>query len=206
MICTLCNSKLTIRLGQKYFACQTCDAKLMDSKFWSSKKEEKKHYESHNNDIDDPRYQKFTSPISNYVLKNFTTDSLGLDFGSGTGPVISKVLQDLGYRICQYDPFFAVDPAALQNQYDYIVSCEVIEHFYKPQKEFETFKKLLKPYGKLICMTLLYKEGVDFENWYYKNDPTHVFFYSEKTVEFIKNKFKFESYEIYSDRMVVWET
>lgn len=204
MKCTLCDSKLTDRVGQKYFACGTCDAKLMDRKFWSSKKQEKKHYESHNNDINDLRYQKFTSPISNYVLKNFTTDSLGLDFGSGTGPVISKVLKDSGYQIFQYDPFFAVDPAALQNQYDFIVSCEVIEHFYNPNKEFETLKKLLKPNGKLICMTLLYKEGIDFENWYYKNDPTHVFFYSEKTVDFIRNKFNFESFELFGDRMVVW--
>lgn len=204
MICTLCNSKMTSRAGQKYFVCSICDARVMDSKFWPSKKEEKKHYETHNNDVNDPRYQKFTSPISNYVLKNYTTDSLGLDFGSGTGPVISKVLKDLGYRIFQYDPFFAVDPTALQNQYDFIVSCEVIEHFYNPYQEFETLKKLLKPNGKLICMTLLYKDEIDFENWYYKNDPTHVFFYSEKTVDFIRNKFNFESFELFGDRMVVW--
>lgn len=206
MNCTLCNSKLTIREGHKYFVCDSCDARLMDSKFRSSKKQEKKHYETHNNDVNDPRYQKFTSPITNYVLKNFTTDSIGLDFGSGTGPVISKVLQDLGYQINQYDPFFAEDPAVLENQYDYIVSCEVIEHFYNPFKEFERLKNLLKPNGKLICMTLLYGEGIEFENWYYKNDPTHVIFYSEKTVDFIKKMFKFESFEIFGDRMVVWET
>ncbi|WP_373495788.1 class I SAM-dependent methyltransferase [Aquiflexum sp.] len=204
MNCTLCNSKLTVRVGQKYFACNTCDARLMDSIFWPSAKEEKKHYERHNNDVNDPRYQNFTSPISDYVLKNFTAESIGLDFGSGTGPVISKVLQDSGYRINQYDPFFAADKTALKIQYDYIVSCEVIEHFYSPGKEFETLKKLLKPNGKLICMTLLYREEIKFENWYYKNDPTHVFFYSEKTVNFIRNKFSFKSSEVFGDRMVLW--
>lgn len=205
MNCTLCNSKLTLRVDQKYFVCSTCDARLMNSKFWPSKKEEKKHYETHNNDVNDPRYQKFTSPISNYVLKNFTSDSIGLDFGSGTGPVISKVLKDKGYQVKQYDPFFALDTEVLEIQYDFIVSCEVIEHFYSPDKEFETLKKLLKPSGKLICMTLLYREEIEFDNWYYKNDPTHVFFYSEKTVDFIRGKFKFKSSEIFGDRMVVWE-
>ncbi|WP_373520733.1 class I SAM-dependent methyltransferase [Aquiflexum sp.] len=205
MNCTLCDSKLTMRVGQKYFVCSTCDARLMDSKFRLSKKTEKKHYETHNNDVNDRRYQKFTSPISNYVLENFNTESVGLDFGSGTGPVISKVLQDSGYLINQYDPFFAPDPNALQIQYDFVISCEVIEHFYTPCKEFEVLKKLLKPNGKLICMTLLYKEDLDFENWYYKNDPTHVFFYSEKTVDFITDKFNFKSSEVFGDRMVVWE-
>lgn len=206
MNCTLCNSKLTHKVGQKYFACPTCDGRLMDSKFWPTKKQEKEHYETHNNDVNDLRYQKFTSPISDYVLKNFTAESMGLDFGSGTGPVISKVLKDQGYHIKQYDPFFASDTVVLQNQYDYIVCCEVIEHFYNPFKEFEMLKKLLKPNGKLICMTLLYREEIKFENWYYKNDPTHVFFYSEKTVDFIREKFSFKSFEVFGDRMVVWKT
>jgi len=40
-------------------------------------------------------------------MKDFNTNHKGLDFGAGTGPVISKVLKDKGYCIAQYDIFFS---------------------------------------------------------------------------------------------------
>jgi len=72
----------------------------------------------------------------------------------------------------------------------------VIEHFSNPNKEFKLFKKLLKKGSKLYCMTDIYDDSIDFEKWYYKNDPTHIFFYHKKTFEWIKEKFDFKSVEI----------
>jgi 2-polyprenyl-3-methyl-5-hydroxy-6-metoxy-1,4-benzoquinol methylase len=46
-------------------------------------------------------------------------------------------LEDDGYKIKQFDPFFHNDIAVLRRSYDYIVCCEVIEHFHSPSKEFE---------------------------------------------------------------------
>ncbi len=43
-------------------------------------------------------------------------------------------------------------------------------------------------------MTHLYDENIDFEKWYYKNDPTHVFIYQEKTIEYIAKEFGFSSF------------
>ncbi len=40
-------------------------------------------------------------------------------------------------------------------------------------------------------MTELYNEKIEFESWYYKNDPTHVFFYQRATFEWIQKKFNF---------------
>jgi hypothetical protein len=72
----------------------------------------------------------------------------------------------------------------------------VIEHFYHPEKEFRLLKNLLQPNGRLYCMTHIYNPKIDFENWYYKNDPTHVFIYQEATLIWIKNNFNFASVTI----------
>ncbi|MGO1820189.1 MAG: hypothetical protein ACTH0S_10965 [Senegalia sp. (in: firmicutes)] len=50
--------------------------------------------------------------------------------------------------------------------------------------------------GSIFCMTSLYDEDIDFKNWYYKNDETHVFFYHKKALEWIKNEFNFSDLAI----------
>lgn len=150
-------------------------------------------YKQHNNDVTDVRYQNFVSPIIAAVKNFYSTDSLGLDFGAGTGPVVSKILDDNGYTIKQYDPLFHNDTNVLKLKYDYIVCCEVIEHFHYPRKEFDLLKKLLKPKGHLYCMTHLYSREIDFSNWYYKNDNTHVFIYQPETLMKIKDIYNFFS-------------
>jgi len=165
--------------------------------------EEKRRYEEHNNDVNDPKYQAFVSPITSGIFQEMTAEHSGLDFGSGTGPVVSKVLKDRGYNIREYDPFFASDPHSLKIRYDYIVCCEVIEHFHHPAVEFKQLHNLLNPGGPLYCMTHLYHPGIDFNKWYYKNDPTHVFIYQKETLQWIKKTFRFTSLEIHN-RMVVF--
>ena len=34
-------------------------------------------------------------------------------------------------------------------------------------------------------MTNFYNDSIDFEDWYYRKDPTHVVFYTEQTLEAI---------------------
>lgn len=79
----------------------------------------------------------------------------------------------------------------LKFKYNYIICCEVIEHFHFPQKEFTLLRSLLKPGGILYCMTEIYSEDIDFINWHYKNDPTHVFFYHKDALKWIQEHFRF---------------
>lgn len=156
----------------------------------------------HHNDVNDPRYQKFVRPIVESVVKYCQKAHVGLDFGCGTGPVISKLLLDQGYKIEQYDPFFRDQPGLLDEKYDYIVCSEVIEHFREPAKEFKLLRALLNPGGKLFCLTERYSPEIDFDGWYYKNDPTHVFFYQDRTFEWIRDNFHFPALTI-EGRLVV---
>ena len=71
-----------------------------------------------------------------------------------------------------------------------------MEHFYEPQAEFKALSHRLKPGGKLYCKTSLYSETINFENWYYKDDPTHVFLYTTKSLEWIAENLGFSALEI----------
>jgi len=158
--------------------------------------EEKERYEEHNNDVHDERYQAFVSPIVDAVLQRHVPSEVGLDFGSGTAPVIAHLLRKKGYTIGCYDPFFANSPDLLEQQYDYIVCCEVIEHFHDPASEFARLRAMLRPGGQLYCMTMLHDETVDFQNWHYRRDPTHVFIYRAETIGWISRRFKFSDARI----------
>ncbi len=197
--CPLCSSSSAIFYqndNKLYYQCNNCLSIFLDKALRLDKKAEMSRYKEHNNDIDDEKYQKFVSPISSAIMRDFTQDSKGLDFGAGPGPVISKVLNDNKFFIRQYDPFFHDYPDLLNEKYDYIACCEVIEHFYDPAKGFRLLKELLLQNGKLYCMTQIYDESIDFHNWYYKNDQTHVFIYHKKAFHWIREEYGFSDVTI----------
>jgi SAM-dependent methyltransferase len=200
--CPLCEHPLTKKKDEVYYDCETCRALVKDPNQFPTPAEEKGRYLEHHNDVDDPRYQKFTSPIHSFVLEHYAPYHKGLDFGSGTGPVISKILSDKGYNIVQYDPIFAPDEDLLDGRYDYIACCEVVEHLHYPAREFERLREMLNPGGRLLIMTFLYHESIDFKNWVYRNDDTHVFIFRKETMEYVAHLFDFEI-EVLEKRFVV---
>jgi len=159
-------------------------------------------YLTHQNDVNDPRYRQFVSPITEAIFSQFSIDKIGLDFGAGPGPVISKILSEKGYQTRLYDPVFYPDNSVLNQQYDFIICCEVMEHLHRPAVEFARLKTLLKSGGKLFCMTKLIDDSIDFAKWHYKNDITHVFFYHRDSLEFIRKQFAFSDLEI-DNRLIV---
>ncbi len=205
--CSLCNEPLkyyAISRKKEYLICKNCGGVQMDPKYYISKEKEKARYELHNNDIFDLQYQAFVSPITNYIANNFKAEMLGLDFGAGTGPVITELLKKKNYSIQLYDPLFWNDREVLNRKYDYIFACEVIEHFHNPKKEFDLLFSLLKPKGQLIIMTYLYNDSIDFSNWFYKNDETHVFFYTKKTLDYLKSFYNYQDL-ILDNRLIVFK-
>lgn len=197
--CLLCNFKTKLFYedkNKKYFKCENCFSIMLDPFNYLTSKEEKERYKTHNNDINDISYQKFVSPIVESVKENYDVNHIGLDYGSGTGPVITSLLEKEGYDVKLYDPFFHRYPENLCKKYDYIICSEVVEHFHHPYDEFNSLNEMLNPKGIIFCMTSTYDENIDFKNWYYKNDPTHVFFYHKKALEWIKKKFGFSDLRI----------
>lgn len=204
--CRLCGGKTEVFFkennNREFVECKICRGIQLLPEFFISASAEEERYLTHNNDVEDIRYQNFVSPITSAVSADFTTKHTGLDYGCGTGPVATAELEKKGYTVKLYDPFFYPDTRVLKNSYDFIICCEVMEHFYEPKKEFTRLFHLLNPKGKLYCKTSLYSEEIDFKNWYYKNDPTHVFFYTEKTLKWIKENLDFEKVAIFPELIV----
>ncbi|WP_317164155.1 class I SAM-dependent methyltransferase [Psychroflexus aurantiacus] len=200
--CPLCESIADYfcsigKKGRDYYKCFTCHAVFLHPDKHVDLASEKSRYEEHNNDVEDPRYQTFVQPITEAVEAQFPKTADGLDYGCGTGPVASVVLEENGFKdIALYDPFFHPDKNPLTKTYDFIICCEVMEHFFQPKEEFSRLRNLLRTSGKLFCKTSVLKDDIDkseFKDWWYTNDPTHVFFYTPETLRFIAEKFGFNT-------------
>ena len=185
-----------------YYRCSGCKSAFMHPDHHLSLEQERKRYELHNNDVHDPRYQQFVTPLVDLITESFTPDQQGLDFGAGTGPVIAKMLTDRGYQVALYDPFFHDHQHVLEQRYDYIICCEVMEHFYFPRKSFALLRSLLRDSGSLICRTSLFTDDVDFPSWHYKNDETHTFCYHPDAIAWIAHYFDF-SRAVITDNTVI---
>lgn len=204
--CPLCNGKSDSFYNsntQHFFQCQTCFGIFRDPKTFLNNIEEEKRYLHHKNSMDDIGYIKFADPIISFVKKHCNINQKGLDFGAGHTPVISEILKADQFQVKIYDPFFFNNQSLLNHKYDFITSCEVIEHFYKPLKEFTLLYNLLKPEGVLICMTMVYDKTIDFAAWFYKNEPTHVFIYQKETFLWIKNHFGYKNVKV-EKRLIVF--
>jgi SAM-dependent methyltransferase len=202
--CLLCTSPGTPFFEDSWLQCPSCAGLFRPPHRFPSPDEERARYEEHNNDVHDERYQAFVSPIADQVQRDFSPAHEGLDFGSGIAPIVQHVLAKDGYNIAAFDPFFSDKPALLEKKYDFITCCEVIEHLHDPAREFARLKDMLHPGGKLYCMTMLHHGGIDFKNWHYRRDDTHVFIYQRSTIEWIAERFGFSRAEI-KGRLIVFD-
>ena len=197
--CPLCNAisdTFFEKNGRMFFKCTNCCSVFLDQSITIPKETEKQRYMLHNNNADHKGHLDFIEPLIQKVITKFDKGSIGLDFGSGEGAIITKALKERGYDIASYDPFFFDNVDLLKQKYNYIVCCEVIEHFSEPAKEFALLSSLLILRGALLCMTELYSEEIDFPSWYYKNDITHRFFYHRKAIEWIQREYGLASSSI----------
>jgi len=206
--CPLCSSSLTENFYtdtyRQYLKCSNCDFIFVPKIYHLSEKDERARYDSHNNDPDDDRYRNFLSQLLNPLQERIPKNAKGLDFGSGPGPTLSLMLEEHGYSVDLYDKFYARNDAVFEGQYDFITASEVVEHLRQPLIELSRLMGLLKCDGFLAIMTQILTPQIDFEQWYYKNDPSHVGFFSEKSLNYLVEKWQAELYMI-SERVVIFK-
>jgi len=114
---------------------------------------------------------------------------IGLDFGCGREPTLSVLFEEAGFPCANYDLHYFNDPAVLETQYDFLTCSETMEHFQNPRKEFERFLRLVKPGGWIGIMTQLRDEAPSFEKWFYKDDATHVCFFSKQSFQWLEKRY-----------------
>lgn len=193
IICPLCHDKkpaLYARHQREYYLCGKCSLVFVLPGEHLNEEDEKKRYDLHTNSPDDPGYKKYLSKVLDPLCERVPKGASGLDFGSGPGPTLSKMFEEQGYKMNIYDHFYARDEDVLQQKYDFITSTEVIEHLYDPHSVLQRLWKMLEKDGILALLTQPYPEQKMFEAWYYKNDPTHVCFFSLCTMEWLAEKWE----------------
>lgn len=164
-----------------YLRCGRCLLVWVPPAFFLSLEEEKAEYDLHQNSPDDPAYRGFLGRLAEPLLQRLRPSAGGLDFGCGPGPALAAMLREAGHRVTLYDPFYVPDPSALAGSYDFITATEVVEHLHRPGAELQRLWGLLRPGGTLGVMTKLVRDRQAFATWHYKNDPTHVCFFSRDT-------------------------
>jgi hypothetical protein len=166
---------------REYQRCGRCHLVYVPPLYFPDPSREKAEYDLHTNSPEDAGYRKFLSRLSDPLCERLPPASRGLDFGSGPGPTLSVMLAEAGHDISLYDPFYAPDTSTLRGQYDFITASEVVEHLQRPGKELALLWSLLRPGGYLGLMTRLVRDAGAFAAWHYKNDITHVCFFSTAT-------------------------
>lgn len=187
--CPLCaapKSKLFLHDPERdYYHCQTCDLVFVPSDFFLDPDSEKKRYDQHQNSPEDAGYRDFLNRLMQPLIQKVPKGSRGLDFGAGPGPTLEGMLREAGYEMDIFDLYYAPEEDMLQRNYDFITATEVVEHLREPGVELDRLWDCLRPGGWLGIMTSLRPVRELFERWYYKNDPTHICFYSRKTFEWL---------------------
>ena len=168
-----------------YLQCQDCQLIFALPEYFLSADEEKARYDTHQNSPKDPRYRQFLNRLFLPIQQQLSPHSSGLDFGSGPGPTLSVMFEEVGHQMAIYDRFYADDPTVFDSRYDFITTSETIEHLQQPRQAFDLLWRCLKPGGLLGVMTQFVEDPADFNNWHYKNDLTHVCFYSESTFRWV---------------------
>ncbi len=166
---------------REYLRCGACRLVYVPPRYFLDLEAERAEYLLHENDPADAGYREFLSRLATPLLSRLAPGSRGLDFGCGPGPALVAMLREAGHEVAQYDPFFFPDRTPLSRRYDFITATEVVEHLHRPGEELERLWALLRPGGWLAVMTKLVIDAQAFANWHYKNDLTHVSFFSTDT-------------------------
>lgn len=206
--CPLCQS-FTLELFytrpkdcREFWLCRDCNFVHVPENFHLNTEDEKGIYDLHDNNQLDQGYRKFLSRTLSPTLEilanrypNIEKDKLvGLDFGCGPGPTLSIMASEQGYKMENFDKFYANHTELLKNDhYHFITSTEVVEHLEQPIEIFLKLLDCLKDNGILTIMTkrlsdqsLADKES--FARWHYIQDPTHIGFFHLNSFEWLAKK------------------
>ena len=188
MDCPLCNCQKHILFhsdqSRIYRQCQECHFVFVPAKYYLSSAAEKTIYDKHQNDPTDAGYRNFLSRLATPLLTKLTSASQGLDFGCGPGPTLSLMMEEAGHQVELYDKFYAPHEAIWNHHFDFITATEVVEHLHNPGLVLSRLWACLRPGGYLGIMTKLVTSPEAFSQWHYKNDLTHVGFFSRETWRF----------------------
>lgn len=175
--------------ARRYFRCAHCDLISLHPDDRPSPSDEARRYLAHENSGADDGYVRFLRRLADPLCDVVPVGARGIDVGCGPAPVLASLLTDGGRSTVSYDPLFFPQTDLLNEQYDFVTCCEVVEHAHDPAALFRQLVGLLLPGGTLGVMTSMHTDSIDFASWWYRRDVTHVCFFSERTMRWVGEQF-----------------
>lgn len=194
MLCKIClkHTKLyqNPQFQHLYHYCAHCEAIFLDSTFWVDEQREKKQYDQHNNSLENEGYVQMFENFLDFFWSELTCKAPKvLEFGSGPTPVLRDLLKRRGAKVVCYDKFYHPDDGFKAYTYDLITSTEVFEHLDNPLQTLSLLAEHLNLNGYIALMTLFHDNTAEnFWKWWYRRDPTHITFFTPKTLEILANQ------------------
>ncbi len=179
-----------------YLGCQECGLVSVPPSYHLQAEQEKAEYDLHENSLADVGYRKFLMRASTPLISRLNNMELssaqlrGLDFGCGPAPLLAKMLGESGFVCDRYDLFYFPDKTLLSENYDFIVTTEVVEHLSQPGKVLDELWQQIKPGGVFVIMTKRVIDQAAFKSWHYKNDPTHIVFFADASFEWLASRWQ----------------
>lgn len=214
MLCPLCGSENLAPYHtdkkREYLHCNVCHLVFVPPRHHLSAEQEKAEYDKHDNTQLDEGYARFLSravtPLVERLRATFGDDLdrlRGLDFGCGEGAFLSQLASQDGVKVDNFDLYYHPNRKLLNQRYDFITLTEVIEHLAAPRKSIAQIASMLNEKSLLLMMTKRVISKERFANWHYKQDPTHICFYSEATLNWIAKQYSW-NIELVSNDIVVF--
>ena len=213
--CTRASEKKAGGYERRIFRCvppSGCGGFFVSRECFLSVQKQKERYLLHDNSLANAGYRSFLKDFADTAL-NQSRALLGappatiFDYGCGNGALIELLqtnkkdfLLPADTEIRGWDPLFAPAAQPFPGGADLVLCLEVAEHFENPAEGFAGLSRACKRGGVLAVRTLFAPETErEFKSWWYKEDPTHVSFYTQKALTLCAKDAGFELCGIYNN-------
>lgn len=185
--CRVCDSSAykVFEDSRPFFVCKNCG--LIFTECSLTPEEIKNHYQNqYGNSFDWTKEAKAVLDVVRFAV----TPRKIFDFGSGAG-FLTDAFGSMGFEVGSYEPMLHGDFRSenYNNGYDLVILNEVIEHVEDVMQVFDNLYSVTKPGGIVFISTMMTDTITSvsgnfqelFKNWWYKDDPTHVSFFCQRT-------------------------
>ncbi|MBL8967073.1 MAG: methyltransferase domain-containing protein [Spirochaetaceae bacterium] len=184
MSCRLCGEARTRAFAVRslaYHDCPRCGYIGLAAADMPTREAERARYLLHRNDPADAGYRAFLLAFVE-ALPGLGPGLRILDYGSGPTPALAALLAERGCLVDAYDPCFAPSTAWRRRSYGLVAVHEVAEHLRFPRRALGALARRLDPGGRLALRTRFAPgDEAAFARWWYREDPTHVGFFRERS-------------------------
>ncbi len=188
--CLLCGESPSEALPvaeRLYYRCPACGSAWLDRDEALCEEAERQRYLLHDNSLENTGYRNYLNGILETVLAGIGPEIKEIrrvfDYGCGPYPALVRLFAERGYDSRGWDPLFQSGVLPFPGGADLSTCVEVVEHFLDPESGFKGLAEATKIGGYCAIATQLIPFERDeflrfFPSWWYRQDPTHVTFYT----------------------------